>query len=385
MTRCPAGGGLDPAADALDYEGTPRPRRRIGGPACSSDSTAETVRCRAAAAVPCRAGLWCGQAASWRIGSAARICTCLNDRRTPHPTPAAALCRHRTPAGRFNLPPEDPCRRPGVSAAPPVWPRAWTMPPSPELPPLDALLRVVPSLSAGAPALPMFPPLWGAPQPAPAPRPAAAPAPPLASPAPSAHSSFSPDMAAWLAFPDRRPDAAPARRLSLPSLPRSPPPSPPDEPRGKRYPCPHCAKRFPRPSSLATHLHSHTGERPFPCPNTGCGKRFSVLSNLRRHLRVCCGRPAHASDAGCPLDSQGDTLLAAPEEADAKPRPRRGTSLSSSSWSSSGASDGTAYDPAPQHPHPQAWDAAAWGAGTGALDALVAACAGEMPMPMATR
>ncbi|KAI8826145.1 uncharacterized protein EV422DRAFT_155382 [Fimicolochytrium jonesii] len=53
----------------------------------------------------------------------------------------------------------------------------------------------------------------------------------------------------------------------------------------KRYVCPECAKRFTRPSSLRTHLNSHTGEKPFLCV---CGRSFSVLSNLRRHERGGC-------------------------------------------------------------------------------------------------
>ncbi|KAJ3031480.1 hypothetical protein HDV00_008266 [Rhizophlyctis rosea] len=63
----------------------------------------------------------------------------------------------------------------------------------------------------------------------------------------------------------------------------------------KRYACPTCSKRFSRPSSLKTHIHSHTGERPYVCggeggTTAGCGRRFSVLSNLRRHMRGCRGR-----------------------------------------------------------------------------------------------
>ncbi|GAA6001593.1 hypothetical protein JCM10207_006742 [Rhodosporidiobolus poonsookiae] len=51
-----------------------------------------------------------------------------------------------------------------------------------------------------------------------------------------------------------------------------------------RYGCPHCAKRFARPSSLRIHMHSHTGEKPFTCPL--CDRAFSVQSNLRRHLKI---------------------------------------------------------------------------------------------------
>ncbi|ORX44271.1 hypothetical protein DM01DRAFT_1258936, partial [Hesseltinella vesiculosa] len=54
----------------------------------------------------------------------------------------------------------------------------------------------------------------------------------------------------------------------------------------RKYPCPQCTKTFSRPSSLRTHIFSHTGEKPYGCPFEGCGRRFSVQSNMRRHLRV---------------------------------------------------------------------------------------------------
>ncbi|KAH8119244.1 hypothetical protein DFH11DRAFT_432048 [Phellopilus nigrolimitatus] len=53
-----------------------------------------------------------------------------------------------------------------------------------------------------------------------------------------------------------------------------------------RYECPYCPKRFNRPSSLKIHINSHTGEKPFECTEPGCGRRFSVQSNMRRHSRV---------------------------------------------------------------------------------------------------
>ncbi|KZV66066.1 hypothetical protein PENSPDRAFT_554400, partial [Peniophora sp. CONT] len=53
----------------------------------------------------------------------------------------------------------------------------------------------------------------------------------------------------------------------------------------RRHECPHCHRRFNRPSSLGIHINTHTGERPFICPYAGCGKRFNVNSNMRRHYR----------------------------------------------------------------------------------------------------
>lgn len=60
-----------------------------------------------------------------------------------------------------------------------------------------------------------------------------------------------------------------------------------------RYICQTCNKAFSRPSSLRIHSHSHTGEKPFKCPHAGCGKAFSVRSNMKRHERGC-----HNFDSG---------------------------------------------------------------------------------------
>ncbi|ORX97121.1 hypothetical protein K493DRAFT_314214 [Basidiobolus meristosporus CBS 931.73] len=54
----------------------------------------------------------------------------------------------------------------------------------------------------------------------------------------------------------------------------------------KRHTCHICFKRFPRPSSLRIHIHTHTGEKPYQCSYPGCLRRFSVLSNLRRHTKT---------------------------------------------------------------------------------------------------
>ncbi|KAK4230978.1 C2H2 zinc finger protein encoded by the fle1 protein [Podospora fimiseda] len=63
----------------------------------------------------------------------------------------------------------------------------------------------------------------------------------------------------------------------------------------KRHKCKVCDKRFTRPSSLQTHMYSHTGEKPYRCEVEGCGRHFSVVSNLRRHSKV--HRHQHSTDA----------------------------------------------------------------------------------------
>ncbi|KAF8332055.1 uncharacterized protein EI90DRAFT_2919222 [Cantharellus anzutake] len=57
---------------------------------------------------------------------------------------------------------------------------------------------------------------------------------------------------------------------------------------GQKYECSWCHKTFNRPSSLAVRLYAniHTGEKPFVCNAPGCGRSFSVLSNMRRHART---------------------------------------------------------------------------------------------------
>ncbi|KAK7057226.1 C2h2 conidiation transcription factor [Favolaschia claudopus] len=71
-----------------------------------------------------------------------------------------------------------------------------------------------------------------------------------------------------------------------------------------RHQCSYCNKRFNRPSGLKIHLTTHTGDKPFVCPEESCGRSFSVRSNMRRHVRIVhqlaregSGEPRAASES----------------------------------------------------------------------------------------
>lgn len=55
----------------------------------------------------------------------------------------------------------------------------------------------------------------------------------------------------------------------------------------KPFRCPVCERRFSQSSSVTTHMRTHSGERPYRCRM--CKKAFSDSSTLTKHLRVHSG------------------------------------------------------------------------------------------------
>ncbi|KAF4106487.1 hypothetical protein G5714_012477 [Onychostoma macrolepis] len=65
----------------------------------------------------------------------------------------------------------------------------------------------------------------------------------------------------------------------------------------KPYPCDKCTKRFRQPADLAVHQRVHSGQRPYKCQR--CDKAFVASWDLRRHMLVHSGlRPFSCTECG---------------------------------------------------------------------------------------
>ena len=52
------------------------------------------------------------------------------------------------------------------------------------------------------------------------------------------------------------------------------------------FKCPTCFKILSTKQSLKEHLYTHTGEKPYRCPEPGCGLYFRQSSQLSNHKKV---------------------------------------------------------------------------------------------------
>ena len=55
----------------------------------------------------------------------------------------------------------------------------------------------------------------------------------------------------------------------------------------REYACPYCDKKTIMNSHMEEHIRTHTGEKPFPCPNEYCSYAAAQKSSLKKHVEIC--------------------------------------------------------------------------------------------------
>jgi len=66
------------------------------------------------------------------------------------------------------------------------------------------------------------------------------------------------------------------------------------------YKCPMCSVAPNRPNDLERHIFIHTGEKPYVCNQSGCGKGFGRSNQLSTHMGVHTGdKPHKCQQRGC--------------------------------------------------------------------------------------
>lgn len=83
----------------------------------------------------------------------------------------------------------------------------------------------------------------------------------------------------------------------------------------KNHTCPTCQKKFASKQNLNEHLFIHTGEKPFQCTVSACGRRFRQASQLCIHKKThLADETVHTPPAYFTCIKLTDLLLFAPRE-----------------------------------------------------------------------
>jgi len=66
-----------------------------------------------------------------------------------------------------------------------------------------------------------------------------------------------------------------------------------------KYSCKICMKKFVRETQLKIHFRKHTGEMPYSCDISGCGKKFSTRQGKETHQKICSKEKAQFTCVEC--------------------------------------------------------------------------------------